>query len=1557
MSAEARCSNPGCGIVLTLRDELAGKKVRCPQCGATIQVPEVVGAPAPQVPAGGEFQLSAPQPAPSAPPSRPAKAACQNCGAELGAGLKSCPKCGAAAPGGAAVEEPEKARATAGAKPRLVAVGIGILALVLIGGGALLALNRKALKRTAEIEQEAAEAQDQESAARQRPVKPRQTEPSVRVPPEELAAAEAQTQKLRQSVEAYLARLAALAAAREVSTQEDMAAGWAQLYQFCRDSALPTEARMCWLRAVSLDPQNPATNAILGRTENFRGMPVTAPQKQFLDMFATRIRLLNHHSGLVGLKVGLEGGTMQDLPPSQSVEIAVQPGETALLLQVGEGDDQCTARISLRPEEGQRKTITLLSKQVCPVVPTARLFYIYMGLSSWDRSHNPLNPLPRQQLARMGWRKAEGGWVLKVRGKIVEFATDTENKLQLVRAGGVTLSRVEGGELAVRRMEMAARRQTVLQVQGRLHIPSEEQQSVTLIGTTEEPLELQLARSNEVGGVCCGTWQQGDLRRQYYLGRFEGKNAPQFSYTVEDYDSPMVKLVLGALSAERGRAAGQERVREGHEKLLTKLKDLEARGELLGDWHSDLWLMTKLEPLRANQQQARQREKLARALPFHTDRAGVAGIENPVPYMYLQWPQLRQALATVAGRAAAQTEERQTRISLLPLMPEAQAVAFVQELSESLKKSEQELREGRPTEERPPFMTEQDWEDFGHISRFEEEEERVGRIEGEEETPGEAPEQRVTPAELISAIWQLRLTNSPPVINLLATIAAEARGPETRAAAIVTLGEMGTRESLKPCRAPTIDRTLRAASLAALAGSGDAETLASLPRTLEASLPEVEYAFLRYLLGTEGPTSLLALSVAVDHYKDEQSRAEIARYLGHMGGHAAMALLARLMDDQKELYPSVVRSLKPEDMDLLVGPLSRILSSKSSQSLQAGLLLARTRSDAAATALKAAAFNKRVPRAVVALAVFGSHETLGAAAQVKDLVGPKQLATIRTYWRQGAPAEPWVWHPRVDRGAAVGFLRAILREGKNEQVRIAAAQLVVELGESPEPEGLVALAALPVGEQAATAGAGGRGREPTGPPAYLSMDEAEEDSHASWFTEDTAGRMAPGAPSARTRALEAWLAQRAEFQATAQMKALRLLEREASPNMAAGLRQLAEKASSPQMKAAALKLLGQVADEESKQYLLALASTVPEKYADTAAMLNQTEIRLGAAAGLAATGHPDAVGLLHGLVFEQPPATESFKKAPEERQYDSAIDRRAMVIELCACEVVLALPEAETLWRLARDKRQAEELIERFCLIAEQSALSAGTAPAMEELTASAIRCLGRAGKPSARAQRLFDLLAQAHASALTPAVCKALVDVLWVIGDSSASRRLTQMLPLIQQHEELRKHWFEVCRGLVARGRKGDYELLIKSLEMMPRPLMEELVAAASVGEGLRPETYYELLARAAALPISSKRTAPEKLRQAPPPARPTPQTPGKDEVPLADAYGKAALPAWMVSAEQSREAKTGTRRPPRTPYRRTTRARRGKTTAPRRTPTRTSPRYTLRRRAASPARPPAYG
>jgi len=79
MSIQVRCPNLACGRVFTVKDEAAGKKVRCSQCGMVFPVPT---------------ETTGPQKGSASSHYHPARRTCTNCGTVLSARATICPGCG-----------------------------------------------------------------------------------------------------------------------------------------------------------------------------------------------------------------------------------------------------------------------------------------------------------------------------------------------------------------------------------------------------------------------------------------------------------------------------------------------------------------------------------------------------------------------------------------------------------------------------------------------------------------------------------------------------------------------------------------------------------------------------------------------------------------------------------------------------------------------------------------------------------------------------------------------------------------------------------------------------------------------------------------------------------------------------------------------------------------------------------------------------------------------------------------------------------------------------------------------------------------------------------------------------------------------------------------------------------------------------------------------------------------------------------------------------------------------------------------------------------------------
>jgi len=847
---------------------------------------------------------------------------------------------------------------------------------------------------------------------------------------------------------------------------------------------------------------------------------------------------------------------------------------------------------------------------------------------------------------------------------------------------------------------------------------------------------------------------------------------------------------MAALSPGYARKAEVEHVKRAYEALLSDVEYLEAEGKLLGSWHTDLWVQERMRPVCEREWQRGRRVAQARMLPLRVRRTAALGVTNPHEELYLEWPRFREALALTVGPAARRIESLPIRLELIPLMPEDEAVS----------------------------MLRAEW-------------------------------QSLSAAQKVKALWALRFMCGPSVVGFLTRCTSDDEEQSVQTAAYLVLGDIGTSEALRACRGLSLKRGIRGAMRAARAGAGDQETMNELAQVLADSQAEEREAFLSCLLQMHSPSVLRALSVALEFYEREGDAARVAAHLGEMGGCAASSVLARLVEQHGDPYPDAVSQFRGAEMTPLLEPLANILDGEGDAAAVAALLLGASGSDLAVPVLSVAALERHLPEAVVGLAVQGSATALERAAQAADLIGSSELTTISDHWRKRDSAEdadaPWDWRPDVDKTAAAAFLQAVLRKGHDAETKVQAAELLVQIGEKPEPEGLLAVASLsiPAGQPSAKAPAAGGGPPglgggPMGLPGGGAFGAGPP--------------MGPGGPMGPFQPGVGLPGQREQLPAERvmdlQKRALELLESVADVDVTSDLRELAESAKSPIGRAGALKILAQVADHETMAYLEELAGPPSGQPRSLEAGQQRLEARAAAIIALAAVGHPEAVTFLADLWFEEPPRLEDFVRRPSAKAYEAALAERGTMVRKAVCQAVLALPTGKTLYSAARDKKQAEALIEAIRAAAENGAVAVATQPSVLEETALAIQSLGRTGRLSARAWATIEALAKEEVP-LPEALRSAVADALVAIGTPRADGLLAAMHERMESTAELREHWHEICLRLVARGLDADYRAVIPALGALPNEVLAKAVETMSRRRGLPPGGYYELLAHVVAL------------------------------------------------------------------------------------------------------------
>ena len=1471
MPVEAECSNPQCGIMLTLQDQLAGKKVRCPQCGTTIQVPEAGGAvgealesqPAPPPQASvppSEAPVPPQEAAPAKPPGfHPARQVCTLCGAVLGVRVKFCPKCGADVRTGVAAEVQTKVEQKG--KGPLVLVLVGAVVLAVLGVGSYLAYSHWDSIFGGSGEGDGGQAvlapqkpkdgvKPAAPKARQKPESPREQPqaPAPKPAPRQQKPAPAykyvpseEEERLELAANTYLLRLAEAAGARDFASTEDVAERWTDLWEYCREQGLVEEAEQCWYRAVFSQPRASATNRRLGRTESWRGFAVTAEQKDFLDSLRTRVRIVHNDPTFDALTLHLPGGKTSVLPPGGEVDFEVEPGHITVSFDVGGAGSSRFGSAGVEVSRGEVATITFPATSLSMLVPAAQLGDIYQGQEQWRRYAPARSRWSAAQLKQAGWTQSGSTWTLSGSVK-ASYQTDSQGILTGISASGATLDRGGGKVFGVRRSSDG------IFVVGDFRVNAAGV-SWEMTGTEELPLRLVLA-DPAWAWVRSGTVLRNNEANTYH----DVEGVPGLAHVTQTSPGPELDMLWRAVSSSRSAQGAVASVRARRSELDEEAKHLEARGELLGGWHTELRTRRAMADLEEQQWRLWQMEGQARALSAGADRLAALGVRDRLAYQELDWPRFREPLAAAVGQSLAAQNGSEVDVDLLPLLPQAQVRARLSSLARG-----------------------------------------VTSAHG---AAGSA-------ADLKRAIRTQRFVNDRYAVAFLSGLVRDAP-PEFQTEALLALSEIGTRDAVAACRARLLEPEAWAAKLAALAGAGDPQTLETLTETLTDKHVRAEdrRLFLKDLLSLDSPTALLAISRVQGVYVDEQDRAAIAQRLGEIGGHVAMLQLARLMEASGKPYAEVVETVPVGRRLLLVKALGGMLQRYGPDSDTAALLLGKTRVAVALPLLKDAVQTKGYAPALAGLAALGSAQAFDVAAAATDVVGAKDLQSMVQYWgKPSGRGGGWTWDPAVDRRSAIGFLETVLTDWQNLETRLAAAELIMQVGGKPGPTALLEIASIPT---AAPVPGKQQYQKPTAPatlqvqkpPARAGKPEPAQPAPGKKLFQLPEMRVPQGggtAPGARgtpagqvSKASDAWdklSKARDAANATAQMEALVLLGKNMEPNVAPTLRQLAEQAGDAEIRARALTLLGQVADEAAMDYLRELAQgRQDEKFRDPAEMLSRMRVRTAAAAGLCAAGDRSAVSLLLVMLMEDAPSAGDFQQPPPAPELKTALEMRELVLNLGVAEAVQAIPAGQSLADLAGGPRGAQGLVRAIADMAERNGRAIGETPGRpgaEAVAASALRALGRAGTIPEGVRQLIAEFIMGSPQKCTAPVRHGILEAVVNSRDRYLHQALAGLLPGWLKDEGLSSHWQELSLVMASRGQATDWEMLRTSLGGLDAPTLRDMLQVVKASPGDRSEVYYRLLCGLATTslreptpPEEKKPAAKEPKKKEParpqPPARP---------------------------------------------------------------------------------------
>ena len=582
MARKVTCSDPQCGAIFEVDDGMAGQSVLCPKCGTSTEVPagsaddrEAVGSSAP---GGGDVA------------SHPARQQCPNCGTVLGVRDAFCPECGADMRTGVVVKVGARKRKR-NLTPFFVGGGIVVALAVLVGlvvwAVGLLAERRQAAAREAE-ELEA----QQEEVARVAGAEEERKAPRVQVSEQELGGLAQQEAAIRQAVDQYNVRLEDVLSQVRSAEPEEMAGLWADLYAFCLEDGLQTEAEQCWYQAVLLRPTDAEVNAKLGRTDTYAGVPVTPEQRQFLESLQPRVRIVNRNSILSDHSVSVEGAGEAMLSWADAPEFRPDAGFVRVEVAPPGGADGLVQQFTLMVEPGLVYTVTLQRAGAAPLLDFDNLAKLYNAVGEDAELED------------------------------VEVERDWQG--QVIAAGAGRLRARGTGDSPVA-MQLSPQGDA-LTVFGSLTVgnPYRDEGQQVFYGSMDQPLRVSINATNREVRLAKGLYYtlKADLADPLWgvLGTAEGDFASEW--------------------ARRRLAAHLEAVD------FAKL-ELEARGELHGPWQVNARTYDEMGPFQREVDGELGYRNAAARKPDYLDRARALGVEDRQKYLYLNWPRFRQALAAM----------------------------------------------------------------------------------------------------------------------------------------------------------------------------------------------------------------------------------------------------------------------------------------------------------------------------------------------------------------------------------------------------------------------------------------------------------------------------------------------------------------------------------------------------------------------------------------------------------------------------------------------------------------------------------------------------------------------------------------------------------------------------------------------------------------------------------------------------------------------------------------------------------------------------------------------
>jgi hypothetical protein len=1202
-----------------------------------------------------------------APTPQPAGQQCPNCGAALGARVAICPQCGLDIRTGVLVQAggAQKKRNLA---PLVLGGGV-ILALAVLVTLAVLVV-RLVTKRRAEAKAAEAPVAQEKVAKVQGPKK---EQPRVaQVTEEELAALTAQETLVRQAVEAYTARLKDLLS-QQGKSPEEMAALWADLYVFSRDAGLQTEAEQCWWQAVRAKPVDPAVNAKLGRTETFAGLPATPDQKRFLEGLQPRLRLVSRHPGIEGFSARVDASPEVRIGWANAPEFRAAAGYHHVEVSPPAGAEGERRTFGLLLQPGLVYTATLKDAEACAEIPFGELAKLYQAVAE------------QTQVAGVTVESNWQGQVTSARTARLQAEGSEEVPLTMQRSRS-------GDALVVVGSLMTGNRY------------GEDGQDV-FFGSPAEPLHLLIdQQSGHVAvysGVCVNVCV--DLADELWG-------------------------VLGTACGDLGSEWARKRLAARADDIAFENLLLEAQGAFYAPWQADARACEEMTAFRRYVDEELARQNAAAQQPDYVDKVRALGIQDREAHMYLNWPTFRPALAALLQDSCpailaylnAITKEGADEEPASAGRGGGMAAAFRGSGPRgggSMFGPAQATTEPSESPIHPRAVT------LGSAGRLY----ALMRILPllPDRVAMDTVQQNWAKLPLdaqVAAMVSLEKLGTSEAVRFLGRQSQQARQADVQAAAMLSLGLIGTPEALDYCKGPIIVPELRAAAMAARVAACDAGALEGLPGFLSDE-PKSQTLVLNFLTQMDTPSAFLALCSLKNAYQDADSRGKIAAAMARMGGLAATSELVSLATATGSISADLLRRVSGPEALLLVRPVGQMLAQgKGVEGTVA--FLQRHGGDAGFAFVKAVAKQGNAD-AMLSLLSSGSGPAIEAAAEAASSVDLAMLEKVRAAWYTPGPKPAQAsWNPSVDAAAATALLRKLAADARDAKVKLAAAMMLLDVGEKPDPEPLLALAKgkakeIGAGEAAPRAprmgppsGAGGPPPGVGGPPAGTPFGPPQPTQEASY--EPGGFQEAKGA---------ALLPRGFKLEGRQELYALGLLARIADETTSARLRELADSYQDGELRAAATRAVAEVGGAENLKFVRDKATARRESYKTQQEFLKEFQERLLALDALGAAQDVAFLPQLLNALQETAPPAAAIKGLEDDYAKLSGWWQAKLWAKACRC--LAQICRQKQLTELTDDSELQKQLTARLTALMEEPERPA-LAAVQRETLAEAVRAFGR---------------------------------------------------------------------------------------------------------------------------------------------------------------------------------------------------------------------------------------